>query len=65
MNKKKSNLINYTSKHTGACYDFFYPSTTLKNTREESQMSNCHTTLFQNSFVIDVLTLFAIILVPI
>jgi hypothetical protein len=27
----------------------FFPST-LKTTREESKMSNCHTTLFQNSF---------------
>ena len=42
-----------SSDTTGACYDFFYPSTTLKkNTREESQMSNFHTTLFQNSFVL-------------
>ena len=30
---------------------FFLPST-LKTTREESKMSNFHTTLFQNSFVL-------------
>jgi hypothetical protein len=30
---------------------FFFPST-LKTTREESKMSNFHTTLFQNSFVL-------------
>jgi hypothetical protein len=29
----------------------FFPST-LKTTREESKMSNFHTTLFQNSFVL-------------
>jgi len=39
--------------------------TTRKTTREESQMSNFHTTLFQNSFVsIGVLNWFTIILVP-
>ena len=37
---------------------FFFFSSTLKTTREESKMSNFHTTLFQNSFVS-----FAIILV--
>ena len=38
---------------TGACYDFFPPSSsTLKTTREESKMSNFHTPLFQNSFVL-------------
>jgi hypothetical protein len=38
---------------TGAWYDLFYPSTT----REESQMANFHTTLFQNSFVLIALKL--------
>ena len=38
---------------TGACYDFyFFSQSTLKTTREESKMSNFHTTLFQNSFVL-------------
>ena len=37
---------------TGACYDFPPPPSTLKTTREESKMSNVHTTLFQNSFVL-------------
>jgi hypothetical protein len=31
---------------------FILQLTTLKTTREESQMSNFHTTLFQNSFVL-------------
>jgi hypothetical protein len=30
----------------------FFPPSTLKTTREESKMSNFHTTLFQNSFVL-------------
>ena len=35
---------------TGACYDS--PPSTLKTTREESKMSNFHTTLLQNRFVL-------------
>ena len=38
---------------TGACYDFdFFSEYSKKTTREESKMSNFHTTLFQNSFVL-------------
>ena len=43
-------LISYPSHTTGACYDS--PPSTLKTTREESKMSNFHTILFQNSFVL-------------
>ena len=48
-------LISYPSHTTGACYDPPPPPpppSTLKTTREESKMSNFHTTLFQNSFVL-------------
>jgi hypothetical protein len=41
------------SKHRGLLRFIFIPQlTTLKTTREESQMSNFHTTLFQISFVL-------------
>ena len=32
--------------------DTIFPPSTLKTTREESKMSNFHTTLFQNGFVL-------------
>ena len=40
------------TSNTGACYDSPPPPSTLKTTREVSKMSNVHTTLFQNSFVL-------------
>ena len=44
--------IHKSRQTTGACYDFYFFPSTLKTTREESKMSNFHTTLFQNSFVL-------------
>ena len=43
----------YCTLFTGAFYDSPPPlPSTLKTTREESKMSNFHTILFQNSFVL-------------
>ena len=47
------NDVLFSVGATGACYDFyFFSRVLLKTTREESKMSNFHTTLFQNSFVL-------------
>jgi hypothetical protein len=41
------NAVYWLGRPTGACYHFFIPRlTALKTTREESQMSHFHTTLF-------------------
>jgi hypothetical protein len=53
-NKKKKtckNCANIVGPQGLVTIFIFFPST-LKTTREESKMSNFHTTLFQNSFVL-------------
>ena len=45
-------LFTRDADHRGLLRFFFFFSSTLKTTREESKMSNFHTTLFQNSFVL-------------
>jgi hypothetical protein len=49
IHTERSDNLLLTFYHRGLLRFFFH--STLKKTREESQMSNCHTTLFQNSFV--------------
>ena len=44
--------INVLVRAQGLVTIFFFFSSTLKTTREESKMSNFHTTVFQNSFVL-------------
>ena len=48
---KVENLDDERSDHRGLLRFFIFFPSTLKTTREESKMSNFHTTLFQNSFV--------------
>ena len=52
INKSAVFLSKNALKPQGLVTIFIFFPSTLKTTREESKMSNFHTTLFQNSFVL-------------